>query len=116
MTDNTSEEYCVGLSDEEIDDLARLIRVLKEEPSDAGSEADIAALQKRIADTAKHLIELADMILRFDRAMKSFYEILRLSHKKSEIVNRRIDTVMAWAARIKVKKRREDDERRERTE
>jgi hypothetical protein len=100
----------VGLSDEEIDDLAKLITSLKEDPALARSEGAFEAFQKKMEATAQHLIQLGDIILRFDRSLKSFYEILRLSHKKSEIMNERIDTLMGWATRMKERKPGEQDE------
>jgi len=40
------------------------------------------------------LAQFGDVLLKFDTKMKSFYEILLLSYKKSEIMNQRIDTLI----------------------
>jgi len=107
MTDNIPEEYYFGLTDEEVDDLENLINTLKEDPSLSKSGAAFEEIKKRKESTTKHLIELGEMILRFNTELQSFYEIIRLSHKKSEIMNKRLNALIEWAKRMKNRKQGE---------
>lgn len=94
MADETMTQVGVGLSAEEQEDLEQLVKELKQDepvsPVAEGQE-DINA---RLKSVSEHVAELGEVILKLDNRMKSFYEIIRLYQKKSEIVDKRIDSIM----------------------
>ncbi len=90
-----------GLSNEEKDDLEKLITGLKQEQSASGSPEAIENLQKQLKIMHKRVVQLGKMVLKYDSKLKSCYEVMRLYHKKSEIMNKRIDAI---AAAVKGKK------------
>jgi hypothetical protein len=94
VTDETQTEIMVGLSDEEKKDLEELITSFKEKEPSAPPNSSDEDVYNQINSTSAKLVHFGEVLLKFDVKMKSFYEILRLSHKKSEIMNHRIDTVI----------------------
>ncbi|MBE9582131.1 MAG: hypothetical protein IMF18_10990 [Proteobacteria bacterium] len=84
----------VGLSDGEKDDLEKLITGLKQEKSVSAPGAALKDIQKQVKSMSKQLAQLGKMVLRYDSKMKACYEIMRLYHRKSEIMNERIDTIV----------------------
>ena len=94
MVDETFTEFGVGLSDEEKEDLENLIKGLKAEESVFAPGAALEDIQKQLRSTSEHLIQLGELLLKFDSRIKSLYEILRLSYQKSELMNKRIDSMI----------------------
>lgn len=94
MTDENQTEIVVGLSDEEKNDLETLIISLKEKESSAAPDASAEDVHDQIKSMSVKFAHFGDVLLKFDAKMKSFYKILLLSHKKSEIMNQRIDTII----------------------
>ena len=93
MTDKNQTEIIVGLSDGEKKDLEELITSFKDKQSSAPPDPSAEDVHDRIKSISAELAHFGEVLLKFDAKMKSFYEILRLSHKKSEIMNQRIDTI-----------------------
>ncbi len=94
MTDENQTEIIVGLSDGEKKELEELIASFKEKEPSAPPDPSAEELHNQINSMSAKLADFGEVLLKFDAKMKSFYEILRLSHKKSEIMNHRIDTVI----------------------
>jgi hypothetical protein len=94
MTDENQTEIIVGLSDEEKKELEELITSFKDEESSASPDPPAEDVHNQINSLGARLAHFGEVLLKFDAKMKSFYEILRLFHKKSEIMNDRIDTVI----------------------
>jgi hypothetical protein len=94
MTDENQTEIIVGLSDEEKKELEELITSFKEEEPSASPDPPAEDVHNQINSLGARLAHFGEVLLKFDAKMKSFYEILRLFHKKSEIMNDRIDTVI----------------------
>ncbi len=94
MTDENQTEIIVGLSDGEKKDLEKLITTFREKASSAPTDASAEEVHNQIKSMSAKLAHFGDVLLKFDIKMKSFYEILLFSHKKSEIMNRRIDTIV----------------------
>ncbi len=82
-----------GLSNEEKDDLEKLITGLKQEQSASGSPEAMENLQKQLKVMHKRVVQLGKMVLKYDNKLKSCYEVMRLYHEKSEIMNKRIDVI-----------------------
>lgn len=94
MTDENQTEIIVGLSDWEKKDLEELITSFKEKKPLAPPDPSVEDVHNQIQSMSAELAHFGEILLKFDAKMKSFYEILRLSHKKSEIMNQRIDTII----------------------
>jgi hypothetical protein len=94
VTNENQTEINVGLSDGEKKDLEELITSFKEKQSSAPPDPSAEDVQNQIKSMSAELAHFGEVLLKFDAKMKSFYEILRLSHKKSEIMNQRIDTII----------------------
>jgi hypothetical protein len=82
-----------GLSREERDDLDKLIKGLKEQPSAGISPAVIADLQEQVKALKKRVVQLTRLVSAYDKKMKACSEIMRLFYQKSAMMNERIDAV-----------------------
>ncbi|MGD8513433.1 MAG: hypothetical protein PVG85_05745 [Deltaproteobacteria bacterium] len=94
MVDKPGIGLDVGLSDEEKEDLDKLIKGLKEDQPNAQVGATPEDIQKQIASMMENLTQLGEMLMKFDTKMKSLYEIVRLSYEKGEMMNKRIDAIV----------------------
>ena len=94
MTDENQTEIIVGLSDGEKKELEELITSFKDKQSSAPPDLSEEDVHDRIKSISAELAHFGEVLLKFDAKMKSFYEILRLSHKKSEIMKQRIDKII----------------------
>ena len=93
MTNKTSKDIDFSLSDEEKNDLDQMIKdfnrersALLESSDDEDSEAQLQGIKDRFD-------QLGDVILKMNDRVDSLYEIMRLMHQKSEILNARIDDI-----------------------
>jgi len=94
MTEEAQTEIIIGLSEEEKEDLEELIKTIKEDQSLELRSSTNEDVQKQIRSMGANLAHLGDMLLKIDDKMKSFYEIIRLSCKKDEMLNKRIDAII----------------------
>ena len=94
MTEEAQTEIIIGLSEEEKEDLEELIKTIKEDQSLELRSSANEDVQKQIRSMGANLAHLGDMLLKIDDKMKSFYEIIRLSCKKDEMLNKRIDAII----------------------
>lgn len=94
MTEEAQTEIIIGLSEEEKEDLEELIKTIKEDQSVELHSSTNEDVQKQIRSMGANLAHLGDMLLKIDDKMKSFYEIIRLSCKKDEMLNKRIDAII----------------------
>jgi len=94
MVDKPHTGLDVGLSDEEKEDLDKLIKGLKQDQPNAQAGATPEDMQKQMKSMTENLTQLAETLLKFDTKMKSLYEIVRLSYEKSEVMNKRIDAIV----------------------
>lgn len=94
MTEEAQTEIIIGLSGEEKEDLEELIKTIKEDQSVELRSSTNEDVQKQLQSMGANLAHLGDMLLKFDDKMKSFYEILCLSCKKDEMLNKRIDAII----------------------
>jgi len=93
MTNKTSKDIDFSLSDEEKNDLDQMINDFNRERSallessvDENSETQLQNIKDRFD-------QLGDVILKMNDRVDSLYEIMRLMHQKSEILNARIEDI-----------------------
>ena len=94
MTEKAYTEVVVGLSDEEKEDLEKMIKTFREEQSVETPISGAEDVQKQILSMNENLAQFGNLLLKFDAKMKSFYEIIRLSCKKDEMLNQRINAII----------------------
>ncbi len=94
MAEEILDELNVGLSDEEKTDLENMIKAFKEERAAAISDPSSKEVQEKLVAMSDRMIQMGETILKFDRRMSAFHEIIRLFFKKSEIMNERIGFVI----------------------
>lgn len=94
MSEEKKQGFDLGLSDEEKADLESMISDfsadLRTQPV---SEPD-SDLQDKVDELHKKFSQMGEIVLKINRRMDAFYEIVQLIHQKSEIMNRRIDMLI----------------------
>jgi hypothetical protein len=90
MTNKKSKEIDFSLSDEEKDDLDQMIKDFNRERSALLKSPDNENQLKVMKDRFE---QLGDVILKINDRVDSLYEIMRLMHQKSEMLNARIDEI-----------------------
>jgi hypothetical protein len=93
MDDELHPELNTGLSDEERDELESLIKSLRDDKLATGPDVSLDDLSRYVETMVEKIVRLSDLMLKFDDRIKTLYEIVRLSHKKSEAINDRITTI-----------------------
>jgi hypothetical protein len=94
MIEEAQTEIIIGLSEEEKEDLEELIKTIKEDQYVELHSSTKEDVEKQIRSMGTNLAHLGEMLLTIDDKMKSFYEIIRLSCKKDEMLNKRIDAII----------------------
>ena len=94
MTTQQNPDYYIGLSDQEKDDLERLISEFQNERAHPAPADNITEIQKQIDTINDRMAYLTTMFLTLDRRIKPLYETIRLNYQKSEILNRRINILI----------------------
>ena len=84
MTNKNSKEIDFSLSDEEKDDLDQMIKDFNRERSALLESPDDENQLKVMKDRFE---QLGDVILKINDRVDSLYDIMRLMHQKSEILN-----------------------------
>mgnify|MGYP001546948455 CR=1 FL=1 len=90
MTSKNAKEIDFSLSDEEKNDLDQMIKDFNRERNTVQESPDHEDQLKFMKDRFE---QLGDVILKINDRVDSLYEIMRLMHKKSEILNTRIDEI-----------------------
>ena len=88
------EELAVGLTEAEKDDLEKMIGEFRRQGTPAVLADDREPLQDQLDRITQKLADLTEMFLRIDRRLEPLAEVIRLSHQKSELLNRRLDAVI----------------------
>lgn len=94
MPDPPSFEFNIGLSDEEKNDLRQMIGEFQKERTSVAPGDDIAAMQQKIDTINESLAQITKMMLKFDQQIKPLHETIRLTYRKSKIINHRIDALI----------------------
>ena len=90
MTNKNSKEIDFSFSDEEKDDLDQMIKDFNRERSTLLESPDHENQLKVMKDRFE---QLGDVLLKINDRVDSLYEIMRLMHQKSEMLNARIDEI-----------------------
>jgi hypothetical protein len=94
MTDRKQDGFDLGLSDEEKADLENMISDFSADlPTQALSAPDLD-LQDKADELHKKFSQMGEIVLKINKRMDAFYEIVQLIHQKSEIMNKRIDMLI----------------------
>lgn len=102
MTEKIQEEIIVGLSDDEKNDLEKMIKAFREKQSAKPDSTTAEDVQKQILSMSENLARYGDILLNFDTKIKLLHRILRLSDKKNRIMNQRIDAIIELLKRQKI--------------
>ena len=87
MTDTAEPGFGLGLSEAEKDDLESLMRAVREESAVPGVRSH-DELDGRWRELNLRVGRLAAVVLQMDEKVKVLQEIARLSHQKSELMER----------------------------
>ena len=90
MTSKNAKEIDFSLSEDEKNDLDQMIKDFNRERNTVQESPDHEDQLKFMKDRFE---QLGDVILKINDRVDSLYEIMRLMHKKSEILNTRIDEI-----------------------
>ncbi len=95
MTDNAELGFGLGLSEAEKNDLESLIRAVQEDGAapvvPSGEE-----LERRWRNLNQRVGRLAAAVLEMDEKVRVLQEIARLSHRRSELLERYLDPPSGW--------------------
>ena len=90
MATNNPKEIDFSLSDEEKNDLDRMIQDFNRERSALSGPVNGAKVDQQLKAMQDRFQQISDLILKINGRVDSLYEILRLMHQKSEILDARI--------------------------
>ena len=93
MTTNKQKEIDFSLSDEEKDDLDRMIQDFNQKRNAQLDETEIDIVDQQLKAMQDRFEQLSDVLLKMNDRVDSLYEILRLMHQKSEILDARISAL-----------------------
>jgi len=94
MTEKKQERFDLGLSEEERADLENMISDFSADRPSLPAENSVDDLQVRVRELHEKFLHLGEIVLKINKRIDAFYEIIQLMHQKSEIMNKRIDTVI----------------------
>ena len=94
MTEKKQDGFDLGLSDEEKADLENMISDFSADRSDQPASARDFNYQDRTDELHKKFSQMGEIVLKINKRMDAFYEIVQLIHQKSEIMNKRIDMLI----------------------
>jgi hypothetical protein len=94
MTENIQEEIIVGLSEDEKNDLEKMIKAFREKQSSLPDSTSTEDVQQQILSLSENLAHYGDILLKFDTKIKLLHGILSLSDKKNRIMSQRIDAII----------------------
>jgi hypothetical protein len=93
MTTGKQKEIDFSLSDEEKNDLDRMIQDFNQKRNARLDRTDIEIVDQQLKAMQDRFEQLSDVILKINDRVDSLYEILRLMHQKSEILDARINAL-----------------------
>jgi hypothetical protein len=95
MPQQKIDAFTVGLSEAEKQDLEKMIGEFRRKQPAEALPATNGPNQAQLDSVTRRLADLTEMVLTIDRQIAPLAEIIRLSHKKSELLSQRLDTVIA---------------------
>ena len=94
MPDKEQDGFDLGLSDEEKADLESMISDFSADRSNQAASTPDMDLQDKTDDLHKKFSQMGEIVLKINKRMDAFYEIVQLIHQKSDIMNQRIDMLI----------------------
>ena len=94
MTEKKQDGFDLGLSDEEKADLESMISDFSADRSAQPAIAPGIDLQDKVEELQNKFSQMGEIVLKINKRMDAFYEIVQLMHQKSDIMNRRIDLLI----------------------
>ena len=94
MAEKKQDGFDLGLSDEEKADLENMISDFNADRSEEPPSAPDIGRQDNVNDLHKKFSQMGEIVLKINKRMDAFYEIIQLIHQKSEIMNKRIDMLI----------------------
>ena len=94
MPQTQRDAFAIGLSEAEKNDLEKLIGEFRRQGNPDPITEDRESFQDQLDHINRKLAELTEMFLRIDRRLEPLVEAVRLSHQKSDLLNRRLDAVI----------------------
>jgi len=94
MTEKKQDGFDLGLSDEEKADLESMISDFSADRPDQAISAPNIDMQDKADELHKKFSQMGEIVLKINKRMDAFYEIVQLIHQKSEIMNKRIDMLI----------------------
>ncbi len=90
---NKQKEIDFSLSDEEKNDLDRMIKDFNQKRNEQLDCTDIEIVDHQLKAMQERFEQLSAVILKINDRMDSLYEILRLMHQKTEILDARLNNL-----------------------
>lgn len=101
--DGLEKTISLGLSPEEKNDLEALILASRMDHADSPAPSASEKVGQRISALSDQVAQLAGIILEMDERMNLLYRIVQLSHRKSELLQGRLDGLLSrtkhWRSR-----------------
>ena len=94
MGETNGSEFDAGFSDEEKEDLERMIGAFNADRKSLAADLADENLKRQIEIIEKRFSHLGEIVSRTNKRLDSFFEILQLLHRKSEIMNERFNTLL----------------------
>jgi len=94
MNEKKQEGFDLGLSDEEKADLESMISDFSSDRSDQPASAPDIDLQDKVEELHQKFSQMGEIMLKINKRMDAFYEIVQLIHQKSEVMNKRVDMLI----------------------
>jgi hypothetical protein len=94
MGDKNSNGFDTGFSDEEKEDLDKLINAFNEDRKTFVIESSDETLKHQMEVIMNRFTQLGEIVSKTNKRLDSFYDIIQLMYQKSEIMNDRINTLI----------------------
>ena len=94
MSQKKKEGFDLGLSDDEKADLENMISDFSADLANQPESSPDSDTQGKVEELHKKFSQMGEIMLKINKRMDAFYEIVQLIHQKSEIMNKRIDVLI----------------------
>jgi Trm5-related predicted tRNA methylase len=94
MGDKNANGFDIGFSDEEKEDLDKMIGAFNEDRQALVLEPTDEKLIHQMEAIMDRFFQLGEIVTKTNKRLDSFYEIIQLMYHKSEIMNDRINTLI----------------------
>ena len=95
MGDKNEKGFDIGFSDEEKEDLERMIGAFNDDRKTLALDPSDENLIQQMETIREHFIQIGKIIAKTNKRLDSFYEIIQLMYRKSEIMNDRLNMLIS---------------------